>query len=322
MHILPFICLSIGILLGIFIKNKYFIIYSGKLSTIALSLLMLSIGLGIGIDNSIMENFLKIGFNCIIISLSAIIFSVIFTIICEKTVLPLKQLDEELEKKNITFSTNNSVEKQEETTEVSDSDSKLVWIMPGSLIFGLLLGFLFQNNISSYFIDISFSIFLTILYICVGISQGSDKDIFNYLKLLGIKIIWLSFAILIGSITGGFIAGKVLNIPLNISVISASGMCYYSITGAFMTNTYGLEVGTYGFIVNILREVFTILLMPILIKISLGSPIAGGGAGNMDTMLMPVTKFVGARLGMVTLLTGTILTFIVPILLPLLASLF
>ena len=99
MPILPFICLSIGILLGIFIKNKYFIIYSGKLSTIALSLLMLSIGLGIGIDNSIMENFLKIGFNCIIISLSAIIFSVIFTIICEKTVLPLKQLDEELRKK-------------------------------------------------------------------------------------------------------------------------------------------------------------------------------------------------------------------------------
>ena len=223
--------------------------------------------------------------------------------------------------KNITFSTN-SVENQEETNEVSDSDSKLVWIMPGSLIFGLLLGFLFQNNISSYFIDISFSIFLTILYICVGISQGSDKDIFNYLKLLGIKIVLLSIAILIGSITGGFIAGKVLNIPLNISVISASGMCYYSITGAFMTNTYGLEVGTYGFIVNILREVFTILLMPILIKISLGSPIAGGGAGNMDTMLMPVTKFVGARLGMVTLLTGTILTFIVPILLPLLASLF
>lgn len=321
MPILPFICLSIGILLGIFIKNKYFIIYSGKLSTIALSLLMLSIGLGIGIDNSIMENFLKIGFNCIIISFSAIIFSVIFTIICEKTVLPLKQLDEELEKKNITFSTN-SVENQEETNEVSDSDSKLVWIMPGSLIFGLILGVLFQNNISSYLIDMSFSIFLTILYICVGISQGSDKDIFNYLKLLGIKIIWLSFAILIGSITGGFIAGKLLNIPLNISVISASGMCYYSIAGAFMTNTYGLEVGTYGFIVNILREVFTILLMPILIKISLGSPIAGGGAGNMDTMLMPVTKFVGARLGMVTLLTGTILTFIVPILLPLLASLF
>lgn len=318
MTILPFVCLSIGILLGFFIKNKHFIIYSEKLSTIALSLLMLSIGLGIGIDNTIMENFLKIGFNCIVISLSAIIFSIFFTIICEKTVLPLKNLDEELSIKNITFS-NNSTEKQEKTNK---NDSNLVWIMPGSLTFGLLLGFLFKNNISSYIIDISFSIFLIILYICVGISQGSDKNIFNYLKLLGFKIIWLSLAILVGSIIGGFIAGKLLNIPLNISIISASGMCYYSITGAFMTNTYGLEVGTYGFIVNILREVFTILLMPILIKISLGSPIAGGGAGNMDTMLMPVTKFVGARLGMVTLLTGTILTFIVPFLLPLLASMF
>lgn len=99
MPILPFICLGIGILLGVFIKNKYFFICSEKLSTIALSLLMFSIGLGIGVDNSIMENFFKIGFNCVIISFSAIIFSVIFTVICEKTILPLKQIDKDLEKK-------------------------------------------------------------------------------------------------------------------------------------------------------------------------------------------------------------------------------
>lgn len=103
-------------------------------------------------------------------------------------------------------------------------------------------------------------------------------------------------------------------------MVSAGGMSFYSITGAFMTSTYGLKIGTYGFLVNVMREFFTILFMPILTKISLGSPIAGGASGNMDTMLAPITKFVGIRLGLVTLITGTILTFIVPFLLPVLAK--
>ncbi|HWQ77957.1 MAG TPA: LysO family transporter [Anaerovoracaceae bacterium] len=50
--------------------------------------------------------------------------------------------------------------------------------------------------------------------------------------------------------------------------------------------------------------------------ISKGSPIAAGAAGNMDTMLVPVTKFVGIELGLVTLITGAILTFLVPLILP------
>lgn len=313
MTVLPFICLAIGIILGIFIKDNRLKIYSEKLSTAVLSLLMLTIGLGIGIDNAVRKNFAEIGLNCIVISLSAIAFSVIFIVLCEKTVLPLKALSKELEEKNLSLN-------QEGEEEQPSGDTFLVFLMPVSVISGLLLGKFFQEKISSLMIDRGFTIFLITLYICVGISQGSEKGILNFLKLLGIKIIWIPICILAGSITGGIIAGKILNLPAVVSVISASGMGYYSITGAFMTNSYGLAVGAYGFIVNILREMLTIILMPFLIKISLGSPIAGGGAGNMDTMLMPVTKFVGAPLGIVTLFTGTILTIIVPFLLPLLAS--
>ncbi|MGY0395634.1 lysine exporter LysO family protein [Fusobacterium sp. SYSU M8D902] len=316
MTILPFVCLFIGIIFGILVKNKNFVKYSEKISTIALSLLMLVIGLGIGIDKTIMNNLLKIGINCIIISFLAITFSVIFTVICEKTVLPLKEIEKELENQNIIFEKiNNNIDIDEEKKE-----DNLVWIMPISLMLGLFTGFLLQDKVRSNIIDFSFTVFLTIIYICVGISQGSDKAVLVYLKKLGFRMIWLSLAILLGSMIGGIIAGKILNIPLKISLISASGMSYYSLTGAFMVKTFGLEIGTYGFIVNIMREVLTILFMPFLIKISVGSPIAGGAAGNMDTMLMPVTKFVGSKLGMVTLLTGTILTFIVPFLLPILAS--
>lgn len=195
-------------------------------------------------------------------------------------------------------------------------------MMPGSIIAGLLMGVFFRTYWSQVFVDKVFTAALVILYICVGVSQGLNREVFQFIRLLGFKVIWLSAAILLGSVTGGVFAGFVLDVPLHISVVSASGMSFYSITGAYMTEVFGLEIGTYGFLVNVMREFFTVLLMPLLMKISLGSPMAGGAAGNMDTMLAPITKFVGVRLGLVALLTGTILTLIVPFLLPVMAYLF
>jgi uncharacterized membrane protein YbjE (DUF340 family) len=136
--------------------------------------------------------------------------------------------------------------------------------------------------------------------------------------VVGYKVVYISIAIFLGSLSGGLLSGLLLDIPVHISITSASGMSYYSITGAYMTQVWGIEAGTYGFVVNVMREFFTVLLLPLLVKISKGSPIASGAAGNMDTMLVPVTKFVGPELGLVALITGVILTFAVPVILPLL----
>ena len=62
--------------------------------------------------------------------------------------------------------------------------------------------------------------------------------------------------------------------------------------------------------------------LPVLIRISKGSPIASGAAGCMDTMLVPVSRYVGPELSLVALISGTILTFVVPVWLPVAAGLF
>lgn len=322
MTILPFICLGIGIGLGLWVQSGAFVKIADTVSTAALIFLMLSIGLGIGLDPKIMDNLVKIGFQCMGISLSAIAFSVLFTLICEKTVIPLQKVDEELRSKKLDLYSANiesdSGSQQQSTAEKKGSG--LVWLMPMSLIAGLFLGVSTRQWISSVVVNKAFVFSLIILYIGVGISQGANREVFRYVRVLGFRILWLSAAIMAGSIVGGLVAGVALDIPRPVAIISASGMSFYSITGAFMTSAYGLEPGTYGFLVNVMREFFTILLMPFLVKISIGSPIAGGAAGNMDTMLAPVTKFVGVRLGLVTLITGIILTFVVPLWLPLIAA--
>ncbi len=321
MTILPFICLGIGIFLGISVKSKTFIQAADTISTVALALLMLSIGLGIGLDREVVSQLMTIGFQCAVISLSAIALSVVCTLICEQTVLPLSKVERELQEKKLDLHVADATILPEQNIITEEKrDSSLVWIMPVSLLLGLVVGVLARAWLNSALVDQLFSLFLIVLYICVGISQGANRDVFKYIKALGLKILWLPLAILIGSLLGGLVSGIILNIPQSVSMVSAGGMSFYSITGAFMTSTYGLKIGTYGFLVNVMREFFTILFMPILTKISLGSPIAGGASGNMDTMLAPITKFVGIRLGLVTLITGTILTFIVPFLLPILAK--
>ncbi|MFA6983720.1 MAG: lysine exporter LysO family protein, partial [Sedimentibacter sp.] len=310
-----------GITLGLIIKKEKFFVYSDKISTFALVLLMLVIGLGIGPDKSIVDNIIRIGLNCAVIAIAAVAFSVLLTFIIEKTVLPLDKIDYDLIEESIQLDVNDK-DSELFKDEEDKKGSSLVWIMPVSIIIGLIAGVLLRSIITSWVTDLFFTIALIVLYICVGISQGANKEVFVYLRLIGFRIILIPAAILFGSLIGGIVSGIILRLPLHISTTAAAGMSFYSITGAYMTQQYGIEIGTYGFIVNIMREFLTVLTMPLLIKISPGALIAGGAAGDMDTMLAPITKFVGLRLSLVTLLTGMILTFVVPILLPFVSIIF
>lgn len=313
MTIMPFICLFFGIIIGTRNLSKEIMKKIDMGINRVIVILMTTLGMNIGINEEIISELGKIGWNCAVISISGILFSVGLTIMLEKTILPLEKIKKQLELKNY---------ENRRDEEVEAGKSLLTIIIPISVILGVIIGVFFMDKSYERILNYSLVISLIMLYIGVGIFLGSNLKVLEYVKVIGVKIVLISLAILMGSLLGGAVAGKILGVPENISVISASGMGYYSLTGAFMTSKFGIEAGTYGFIVNIMREFFTVFFLPILIKISKGSAIASGGAGNMDTMLMPITKFVGAELGLVTLITGIILTFSVPVLLPILGKIF
>lgn len=313
MTIMPFICLFFGIIIGTRNLSKEIMKKIDMGINIVIVILMTTLGMNIGINEEIISELGKIGWNCAVISISGILFSVGLTIMLEKTILPLEKIKKQLKLKNY---------ENRRDEEVEAGKSPLTIIIPISVILGVIIGVFFMDKSYERILNYSLVISLIMLYIGVGIFLGSNLKVLEYVKVIGVKIVLISLAILMGSLLGGAVAGKILGVPENISVISAGGMGYYSLTGAFMTSKFGIEAGTYGFIVNIMREFFTVFFLPILIKISKGSAIASGGAGNMDTMLMPITKFVGAELGLVTLITGIILTFSVPVLLPILGKIF
>lgn len=315
MTLVPFIGLLIGGLIGWKKSGELFLKQVDIVTSVVLVLLMLTIGANIGANDSVMFKLNKIGIHCAAIALCAIFFSILGVVLLERTVLPLDELQKQLSLGDIGLAA-----KEGASEEKGKPASTLVWTMPVSIIAGIILGFWFLTGADTGFLDHMLIGILILLYIGVGISIGSNKEVYQYIKLVGFRVVYISLAILAGSLIGGFAAGRLLGVPLEAAVISASGMCYYSLTGAYMTEVYGIETGTYGFIVNVMREFLTIVMLPLLIKISKGSPIASGGAGNMDTTLMPITKFVGAELGLITFITGTILTLAVPFILPILHS--
>ncbi|MTI59959.1 MAG: lysine exporter LysO family protein [Firmicutes bacterium] len=314
---ISFLCLAIGIFIGV--RNFTLSIYKkiDIINNIALVVLVITIGIKVGINDSVMLNLDSIGLNCFLISLCAIAFSILFTVIVEKTLLPLEELREKILLKDIQKNSEIDILQEKEKRK-----SPLVWVMPLSIVIGVIFGYFVIPYKLSFILDYLLMGSLVILYLSVGISFGSNSKVFKYIKIIGFRVIYLSVAIFSGSLVSGLTVGVLLDIPLYIPTMSASGMSYYSLTGAYMTQVYGIEAGTYGFIVNVMREFFTVLLLPVLLKISTGSPIAGGAAGNMDIMFVPVTRFVGIELGLVTLITGLILTVTVPVILPVLYGLF
>lgn len=312
--LMPFISIFIGLSVGLKIKSRKFLKIVDIISNIVLIILMITIGSNIGVNDSLMKSLGQIGINCFLISTFAIGLSIIVTFFFEKS---MKLLD------NINIKTDDiQVDILEDTpSENASYKSPLIWSMPLGIVSGIAFGRFLLPVELAFLLDYVIRICLIIIYIGVGISLGNNSDTLKYMKQLGWKILLVPVAILFGSILGGVISGFVLGLPLKITLISSAGMSYYSVTGAYMSSAYGVGVGTYGFVVNVIREFLTVLCLPLIIRISPGSAIASGGAGDMDTMLLPIQKFVGRDLGLVTLFNGTVLTMIVPFLLPILSGL-
>lgn len=312
--IMPFACMGVGLLVGFQSLPEKFYKVVDWVTTISLMILMVTIGGNVGTSEDVIANLGTVGLNCLITCLCAIAGSVGLCFLVEKTILPLEKYSEM------------QIDDKPENAVHSDTDKKkidpILILIPVCVIGGALGCYLFMPQEKVFLLDYSLWSSLVVLYTSVGIGMGQNKAVFGYMKKVGFKVIYLVLGVYLGSILGGTVSAWITGMPLNYALISASGAGYYSMTGATMLSVFGAEAGVYGFMVNVFRDFFTILLLPIFARISKSAPVASGGAGNMDTMLVPITRAVGRELGLIALIVGVAITFGVPVMLPILCNIF
>ncbi|MFA0051362.1 lysine exporter LysO family protein [Vibrio breoganii] len=120
--------------------------------------------------------------------------------------------------------------------------------------------------------------------------------------------------IVITSWLGGIVSALLLDLPLSQGLAMASGFGWYSLTGILITDNYGPLYGSASLIVELLRELVALIFIPMLIKTRPCTAIGYAGATAMDFTLPVIQQTGGIRCVPVAIVSGFILSLLVPIL--------
>ena len=169
---------------------------------------------------------------------------------------------------------------------------------------------------SSFFTLHSSSLILYALMFCVGISIGSDTKTLKSFRSVNPRLMMLPIMTIVGSLAGTAAASALLpHRHLFDCLAVGSGFGYYSLSSIFITEYKGAELGTIALLANIMREIFTLLCAPLLVKFfGKLSPISMGGATTMDTTLPIITKTSGQDYVILSIFHGFCVDFSVPFL--------
>jgi len=154
------------------------------------------------------------------------------------------------------------------------------------------------------------------LLFCVGITVGNNTTMLKTFRNLDPRLMLLPLMTIIGTLSATAIAS--LGLPhrsLTDCLAIGSGFGYYSLSSIFITQYRGPELGTIALLANIIREVFTLLGAPLLVKyFGPLAPISSGGATTMDTTLPIITRCSGQDFVILSLFHGFLVDFSVPFL--------
>lgn len=178
-------------------------------------------------------------------------------------------------------------------------------------VFALVPAFLYKSEMTLYA--------LYLLLLLVGIGMGGNNQTWQMFKRSNLKILLVPLSVLMGTLLGaGLISVCLQDYTLRESLAVVSGFGYYSLSSILITQLKGEALGVLALLSNIIREVATLLMAPVLVKYFGNlAPIASGGATSMDTTLPVVVKFAGQEYAVISVFNGIILSLAVPFLIPL-----
>lgn len=188
-------------------------------------------------------------------------------------------------------------------------------IIVGFFILGIAAGL--SGMVPESIIDGDLTFYaLCALLLCVGIGIGCDRNIVTKFKSLDVRMALLPLGTALGTFAGSLVVSFILSgrSPLDCLAVG-SGFGYYSLSSIFITEYKGAELGTIALLANIIREMVTLLLSPVLAKV-FGplAPISSGGVTSMDTTLPIIMASSGEQYSAVSIFHGFILDFSIPFL--------
>ncbi|HIF9173199.1 TPA: lysine exporter LysO family protein [Photobacterium damselae] len=184
---------------------------------------------------------------------------------------------------------------------------QLIFVVGGGLIVGLLI------NMDLSWVDKASEVILFILLFFIGIQLRNSGMTLRQI-LLNKKGMILASVILTTSLLGGVIAALILDIPIKNGLAMASGFGWYSLAGILMGDGLGPIYGGAAFLNELMRELVALTLIPMIINQRPAMAIGYAGATAMDFTLPVIQNCGGIRCVPIAIVSGFILSMLVPVL--------
>ncbi|MCS3901098.1 lysine exporter LysO family protein [Methanococcus voltae] len=187
------------------------------------------------------------------------------------------------------------------------------------MLFALIGGYAVGKYTSIDFAN-TYELMLYLMIFLIGVDLAKSDGL-KSIKHVGKMGLILPAISILGAVIAALIATPLFGIPIKYSLAISTSVGWYSLAGPTIA-TYSTEYGLIAFLMNFMREIFTMIGYPLAVKkFPKDSAITLGGATSMDSTMPVVAKFGGTEYTMLSFVHGVILSALVPFILPLILML-
>ena len=282
----------------------------GIAQTAVLFVIILALGIQLGANDEVARSVGVIGLAALLLAAAAMAGSLLFAHLLRRFVLKLDRFGSK------------SGERRDPSAEGGRADARLTWAIAGAVVLGGALGrFVLPEGVTAL-CGPTVSIGLYLMLFLVGLDLGRQgQSLRSMVRQAGGKALLLPAAVVLGSLSFGALTALALPFSPRETAAAAAGMGWYSLAPTILA-PYSLKLSAVAFLANILRELLSILLLPVVARnIGYLEGIAIAGATAMDTLLPVILRATDRRMTVYAFSSGLVCSLLVPVLVPLVVGL-
>lgn len=307
-------CVVVGFFIGTALRKRRIALpWTARLQTAIIAVIIVAMGIRMGANREITENLGEIGLSALILTVLALIF----TIVGLYAVRKMMGIDRYGHLKNET------AEKKSNTGEKAEGHiNKMTVLILIAITAGMLIGrFVPVMTRADPLLGTAINAGLCLLLVSVGLDLGTEESGTQNVKAVGARVVVFPIVTAICTLSAGILGGVLLRMNVAESMAIVSGFSWYTLTPGLIMDAGFLQAGAIALLSNILREVFSFILIPVVAKtVGYIECIGMAGAAAMDVCLPIVERSTSADVAVYSLVSGMVLSMMVPLLTPLILA--
>ena len=290
-------------------------LWTGKVQTAAIIILVFTMGARMGSNSEVIENLTSIGLYAFIFTVVVMVACVIFITLSRKLVRVnryggIGEIDAE------------DINKGSRDAGKGGLD-KMTFIIIIAVAVGMASGYLFVDKLFDDYgtfdslAGLAIKVGLCIMLFFVGFDLGIEGTVFKNMRKMGLRVFVFPAATIVGSLLAAGICSIILPLGMRESLAIGAGFGWYSLAPGIILESGLVTASAISFMHNVMRELFGIIFIPIVAqKIGYVECICLPGAAAMDVCLPIVEKYTNGNVAVYSFISGLIVSLAVPVLVP------